>query len=86
MVPIGVATWLQPNIQLTMMGQERVFFAQIHDPRRTCDMPLLQTALKTIRVPLHEIDELIRSILFAGMAFTITAEEFKEGLTMHREP
>ena len=39
-------------------------------------MPRPEAPFEAIRMILNKVDELIRSILFAGMTFTIAAEEF----------
>ena len=82
-IAIGMATGLEPAIELAMMSEEDALTRGVEDPRGTGDVPDGEGTLETIRMRGDKIAEAPHEIVLAGVAPGIGIEEVEEGLAMH---
>ena len=82
-IAIGMATELEPAIELPMMRQQDFGAIRRHDPGRAGDVADGEGAFKALWLAAHKPDELGHRFRLGGMGCLIDGELIEKRLTMH---
>jgi hypothetical protein len=82
-VSIGMASRLEPEIQLPVMRQERLPARHIENPGRRGDVSLSETPLEALRISHDKITETKGIVPFRRIAGKVAVDEIKKGVSMH---
>jgi len=70
-ITIGVTSKLQPLVQLSVMRQQGMAAASVHNPRRPRYMTLECAPMEATRLTSHKVEKSLARVRFFGMALHI---------------